>query len=254
MKLFRLIGDGAALAAALDRVHVWCTVLGVVEGDGHVEVAIAEDTLPPLGVDGVTVVAVEAGPESPTGLERDRPLRMADDLLVRPPWIASPARFVGIELVVPRGMAFGSGEHASTQAALLLLHDVWAPVPSFLDVGTGSGILLAYAAARGCAHLAACDVDPDAVDAAVALVPRARVVRGGPESVAGTFAAVAANMTHAELQDALPAILARWDRTGPLVLAGTYGRIEAAALARRVPARLGHALARCGYVAQEFFS
>jgi ribosomal protein L11 methyltransferase len=148
-------------------------------------------------------------------------------------------------------MAFGSGEHASTQAALLALHESWSSPRSFLDVGTGSGILLAYAAARGCPSLAACDLEQEAVLAARSLVPMARVVLGSAEEVAGTFACVVANLTRDELLAALRAILGRWDRSGPLVLSGMRGEHEAAEVAALVPAR-GVARRRGEFVALVF--
>jgi hypothetical protein len=201
LRAFRLVGRGAA--RALDRLHVHADVRGALEEDGAVTVWL-RGPLPPFARRGVRVDELPAARANATatGRERDRAIRVADDLLVRPPWVRPPRRFAGIELVVPRGMAFGSGEHASTQAALRTLHATWRPAASFADVGTGSGILALYAARRGCPRIAACDVDPDAVAAARALLPAAAVVRGGPERLRRRSDVVAANMTGAELRAA----------------------------------------------------
>ncbi|MBV9672451.1 MAG: 50S ribosomal protein L11 methyltransferase [Verrucomicrobia bacterium] len=71
-------------------------------------------------------------------------------------------------LYVPAGMAFGTGEHATTSACLRMLVDV-APRHnswSFLDVGTGTGIL-AFAAHRlGANPVAAFDSDPTSIQVA----------------------------------------------------------------------------------------
>lgn len=218
VRAFRLAG--AAAADALDWLHVHAELLGVLEADDHV-VVWSSEALPALPFAGLEVeeLAVDPAAAAITGLEHDRAILVADDLLVRPPWVERPAGFAGVELVVPRGAAFGSGEHASTQAALRLLHRVWTDSPSVADVGTGSGILLLYAAARGCADLQGCDIDGPSVAAARELLPQARVALGGPALLAPA-ACVIANMTGTELTAAMGDILRLWDRRGPLVLSG----------------------------------
>ncbi len=71
-------------------------------------------------------------------------------------------------LYVPASMAFGTGEHATTSGCLRMLvdsaprHNSW----SFLDVGTGTGIL-AFAAHRlGANPVAALDSDPTSIQVA----------------------------------------------------------------------------------------
>ncbi|MFN9706552.1 MAG: 50S ribosomal protein L11 methyltransferase, partial [Planctomycetota bacterium] len=143
-RVYELRGPDAA--AALDWLHVHADVQGALEGDDALTVWLA-GPLPALPFGGVAVRELAADPQAAaiTGLEADRPIVVADDLLVRPPWVERPADFVGVELVVPRGGAFGSGEHGSTQAALRCLHAMWDAPPTFADVGTGSGILALYA-------------------------------------------------------------------------------------------------------------
>lgn len=223
---------GPAAPAALEWLHVHAAVCAVHETDRALTVFVDG---PPVRVPfaGVTVREVAIDERPVTGLERDRVIAVADDLIVRPPWVPAPAGFAGVELVVPRGAAFGSGEHASTQAALLVLHALWDAPRSVADVGTGSGILALYAQSRGCPAVQACDVDPAAVAAAAALLPAARVVRGGPERLAAADCVVA-NLSGAELQRALAAILGLWTGAGPLVLGGMRDA-EVDGVAARVP-------------------
>jgi len=211
---------GEARLQALDWLHVHCDVQGVLEEDESVTVWLAS-ALPDLPQPGLAVHEIPVAPADleRTGLEDDVAILVAEDVLVRPPWVARPADFRGIELVVPRGNAFGSGEHASTKAALRCLHRLWDAPARFGDVGTGSGILALYARARGCPHIEACDVEPHAVSAARALLPGAIVHHGGPETM-GPLDCVIANLTATELTAALPAILARWTRTSVMVLGG----------------------------------
>lgn len=211
---------GPDAAPAVEWLHVHAEVLGVHEGDDAATVWLAHE-LPALPFRGVAARAVVFDPPGglPTGREGDAPIQLAEDLLVRPPWVARPAGFSGIELIVPRGGAFGSGEHASTQAALRCLHALWDAPSSLGDVGTGSGILALYAVVRGCPAVAACDVDPAAVAAARELLPGADVRLGGAE-VLPPVDCVIANMTGDELRQALPAMLRIWTRRSAWVISG----------------------------------
>lgn len=220
LRAFRLSGPGAQVA--LERLHVLADVRGVLDEDTAVTVWLDGDLPAALPLDAVDVSELSAAAANveATGREGDRPVLVAADLLVRPPWVESPAGFGGIELVVPRGMAFGSGEHASTQAALRLLHELWDDPPSLLDVGTGSGILALYALRRGCRTVLACDVETAAVDAARELLPSATVVLGGPAAVPRPADLVVANLTAAEHHACLPDVLAHWTQLHALLLSG----------------------------------
>jgi ribosomal protein L11 methyltransferase len=68
-------------------------------------------------------------------------------------------------LYLPAGLAFGTGDHATTAGCLRLLCDI-APKSgrwSALDVGTGAGILAIAAIKFGASHVDAFDLDPTAV-------------------------------------------------------------------------------------------
>lgn len=233
VRVFEVTGVG--LDEALDWLHVHADLQGVLEEDGKLTVWLAGD-LPELPMPGFAVRELAVAPDAPlvTGLEDDRAIVVADDLLVRPPWVPRPAGFTGVELVVPRGSAFGSGEHASTQAALCCLHAVWDAPASLADVGTGSGILALYALVRGCPSLQACDIEAPAVAAARDLLPGAAVHLGGPDLLAPADCVVA-NMTAAELHATLPTILDRWTRASALVLSGMRAA-EVAGIVARLPA------------------
>jgi ribosomal protein L11 methyltransferase len=71
------------------------------------------------------------------------------------------------QLHIPHGVAFGSGEHATTYMLLAALtrHCDWSrPV---LDLGTGSGVLALTARLFGAKKILATDFDPDAVRTAL---------------------------------------------------------------------------------------
>jgi ribosomal protein L11 methyltransferase len=69
-------------------------------------------------------------------------------------------------LIIPAGMAFGTGGHATTSQCLRFLCDAAAEPKrpwEMLDLGTGSGILALAARALGAGRVDAFDFDPDAV-------------------------------------------------------------------------------------------
>ena len=206
----------------------------LLEGDDSVTVWLAS-SLPDLPQPGLVVRELSISPADLqiTGLEHDAAIRIAPDLLVRPPWVDRPADFRGIELVVPRGNAFGSGEHASTKATLRCLHRLWDAPASLGDVGTGSGILALYGLVRGCPQLEACDIEAPAVFAARELLPGAAVHLGGPDTMSPADCVVA-NLTAAELLATLPMMLPRWTRRSALVLGGMRAH-EVAEIGRQVP-------------------
>lgn len=233
LRAFRIAG--AQAEEALELLHALVDVRGAVEQDREVTVWL-DGPLPELPFDGLVIEELphDLANASSTGLENDRAILVAEDLVVRPPWVAAPTGFAGFELVVPRGMAFGSGEHDSTQAALLALHAAWNAPASFADVGTGSGILALYAFLRGCARIEACDIEEPAVIAARELLPGAQVTLGGPDTMPFRADFVVANLTAQEQHAALPAILDRWTGVGPLVLSGMRAH-EVDGIAARLP-------------------
>jgi ribosomal protein L11 methyltransferase len=83
--------------------------------------------------------------------------------------IAAPWHSVDIgDAVVIRiepNMAFGTGTHETTRLCLRAIDEYYKPGMSFLDIGTGTGILAIAAAKLGgpTAKITAFDIDPDAV-------------------------------------------------------------------------------------------
>lgn len=85
-----------------------------------------------------------------------------------------------LRIVIPAGMAFGTGHHPSTQQALWALELAAAGGglgETVVDVGTGSGVLAVAARRLGAGRVVAVDVDPLAVEAARANVRRNGVGR-----------------------------------------------------------------------------
>ena len=88
---------------------------------------------------------------------------VTDSVTVVPTWIAYSPREGEKLLRLAPGMAFGTGEHATTRMCLELM---CAAGRSVIDVGCGSGILGIAAAITGAKSVYMCDIDPQAVKAA----------------------------------------------------------------------------------------
>jgi ribosomal protein L11 methyltransferase len=86
--------------------------------------------------------------------------------VIAPPWTEVAGAPDQIVIRIEPGMAFGTGTHETTRLCLEAIEEHFAG-GSFLDVGTGTGIL-AIAAAKMFpdARVEACDTDADAIEIA----------------------------------------------------------------------------------------
>ena len=92
-----------------------------------------------------------------------QPVEVGRRFIVAPPWSEISDAGDRIVIRIEPGMAFGTGTHETTRLCLAALEKHFEG-ESFLDVGTGTGIL-AIAAAKlfPTARVVACDTDADAV-------------------------------------------------------------------------------------------
>ena len=94
---------------------------------------------------------------------------------------ASPGR---LALTIDAGLAFGSGEHATTRGCLIALERLRRPAGPVADIGTGSGVLALAAAKLWHVQVVGVDCDPLAAHTAAqnakanGLARFVRVVRG----------------------------------------------------------------------------
>ncbi len=87
-----------------------------------------------------------------------------DKIAVVPDWIEFDEQKEVVKL--EPGMAFGTGEHASTRLCLSLLEKLDLSDKRVIDVGTGSGILGIACAKMGASDVYMTDIDPIAVQVA----------------------------------------------------------------------------------------
>ncbi len=82
--------------------------------------------------------------------------------VITPPWLADqydPAKTI----IVEPGMAFGTGEHATTRGVLRLLPKVLRVGDVVADLGAGSAVLAIAAAKGGASKVIAIELDDDAM-------------------------------------------------------------------------------------------
>ncbi|HEY2163061.1 MAG TPA: 50S ribosomal protein L11 methyltransferase, partial [Gemmatimonadaceae bacterium] len=149
-------------------------------------------------------------------------------LTITPPWLAD-----GLEpettIVIDPGMAFGTGDHATTRSVVMLMQDVVRPGDRVADLGAGSAVLAIAAAKLGASRVVAIELDPDAIENAEENVRRNGVddrvsVLEGDAAVLLPLVApvhiVTANIISSVLIDLLPTIANALDADGRAMLSG----------------------------------
>ena len=162
------------------------------------------------------------------------PFRVAKSLEIIPSWEAKRQTPGTQLLLLDPGMAFGTGQHATTRLALALLLDLIKPNDVVIDAGTGSGILGIAAAQRG-ASVYAFDEDPVAIAASRLNFKRnrARATIAIADRIPASFPKadiIVANLTGELLAILAAHFAAHLKRGGHLVTSGITARSRLAAL------------------------
>jgi ribosomal protein L11 methyltransferase len=140
--------------------------------------------------------------------------------VIAPPW-ENVEETEKIVIRIEPNMAFGTGTHETTQLCLQAITDNYGAGKTFLDVGTGTGIL-AIAVAKLTTEntekeikILACDTDVDSVDIAKenailnGVGERIKFVHGPIGDDTPTFDFVCANLTIDVIDPLLPLLLAK---------------------------------------------
>jgi ribosomal protein L11 methyltransferase len=95
-----------------------------------------------------------------------QPVRVGERLIIAPPWSEIQDAEHRLIIRIEPGMAFGTGTHETTRLCLEAIEKYFHG-GSFLDVGTGTGILsIAAALLEPNSRIEACDTDPESVEIA----------------------------------------------------------------------------------------
>jgi ribosomal protein L11 methyltransferase len=149
-------------------------------------------------------------------------------LTVAPPWLA-PELDPRTSIIVDPGMAFGTGEHATTRGVVRLMQGVIRQGDVVADLGAGSAVLAIAAAKLGADRVAAVEMDPEAIGNAEENVERNGVVgcvtvmQGDAGLLLPLIApvrVVLANIISSVLTELLPVIAESITRDGQVILSG----------------------------------
>ncbi len=97
-----------------------------------------------------------------------KPFRLGQKMVIKPSWEEYLPQPEDLVVELDPGMAFGTGDHATTALCAELLEFYAKPKQEVLDIGCGSGILAIIAAKLGANYVEALDIDPMAVEVAQA--------------------------------------------------------------------------------------
>jgi ribosomal protein L11 methyltransferase len=149
-------------------------------------------------------------------------------LTVAPPWLAGsldPATTI----VVEPGMAFGTGEHATTRGVVRLLQNVVRQGDVVADLGAGSAVLAIAAAKLGARKVIAVELDEDAIPNAEqnvqanCVADRVVVVQGDAAAIlplAAPVRVILANIISSVLVSLLPIMERSLAPDGVAILSG----------------------------------
>ena len=166
------------------------------------------------------------------------PIEVEPGFWIVPTWSQVPAGASAVIRLDP-GMAFGTGTHPTTRMCLrwIVRQGALRPRPwsSVLDYGCGSGVLAIAAARIGAGRIVAVDIDPAAVETAVANASaNAVTLQAGPADSLGeeSFELVLANILATPLKLLAPLLSSRLAPAGTLLLSGILasqaGELQAA--------------------------
>lgn len=144
--------------------------------------------------------------------------------VIAPPWSTVDDAHDRCVIRIEPGMAFGTGTHETTRLCLAAMQSYYEG-GSFLDVGTGTGILaIAAAACAPGAHIEACDTDADAIEiarenaVANGVADRISFSVGSVDEGTSSADFICANLTADVIAKVLPTLVAL--SCGRLVLSG----------------------------------
>ena len=164
-------------------------------------------------------------------------LKVGQRLIIKPAWEDYGAEAGQVVVELDPGMAFGTGQHATTRLCLVALERFLRPGALVLDLGTGSGILAIAAAKLGASSVMALDIDPVAVGIARSNVEASGLAHlvtveegtlpWGQGNWQGSFDLVAANIVADVIEELAHPLAGSLKANGVLIAGGIIGeRLE----------------------------
>ncbi|HRR28106.1 MAG TPA: 50S ribosomal protein L11 methyltransferase, partial [Victivallales bacterium] len=157
--------------------------------------------------------------------------KIGKKLVIKPSWIDYIAKKDEILIEIDPGMSFGTGKHETTRFCLVEIERLRGQgEKSFLDAGTGSGILSIAASKLGYSRISAFDNDIEAVNVARENFKKNSIPPGKIEllylkleeayKIKSRFDVIAANIISSELIKNSKILKALCSPSGKIILAG----------------------------------
>jgi len=160
-------------------------------------------------------------------------LKVGKRIIIKPTWEDYEGKPGEVVVELDPGMAFGTGQHATSRLCLVALERFLRPGALVLDLGTGSGILAIAAAKLGASSVLALDINPAAVGVARSnieasgLAPLVTVGEGtlpwGQGNWQGSFDLVAANIVADVIEELAHPLAGSLKANGVLIAGGIIG-------------------------------
>ena len=186
-----------------------------------------------IGSGKISIAKVKREDWSESWKRHFQPIEIGHSLLVKPSWSKKRPKKNQAVVILDPGLSFGTGQHPTTgfcleQIVRTAREDARPTKKSFLDIGTGSGILAIAAAKLGYKPVHAFDFDVDAVRIAKANAKfngvKIKIYRADvkklPAGPTQKFDFICANLISNLLVAERKKIVAQLKRRGILVLAG----------------------------------
>jgi len=154
--------------------------------------------------------------------------KVTDRITIKPEWKDYDAGKDEIIIHLDPGMAFGTGTHPTTAMCIQLIETYFEPGSTFLDIGTGSGILMIAAAKLGARRMRGIDNDEVAITVARQNIARNNIKTGLFDLLCTTldktdntsYDIIAANIIAQIIVDILPEISMRMTKDTITILSG----------------------------------
>jgi len=186
-----------------------------------------------IGAGKVEIIRVKREDWAESWKKHFKAMEIGHALLIKPSWIKKLPRRGQSVVILDPGLSFGTGQHATTSFCLAEIVRCLKKETSqsFLDIGTGSGILAIAATTLGYKPVSAFDFDPESVRVAKAnarvnkVSNKLKIFRGDVTKLPAAkpaiqFDLVCANLISNLLIAEKQKIVAQVKRSGTLVLAG----------------------------------
>lgn len=160
-----------------------------------------------------------------------KPIEIGNTLLLKPSWSKRKPRAGAAVLILDPGLSFGTGQHPTTRFCLETLASARTPgsAQSFLDIGTGTGVLAIAAEKLGYVPVKGFDFDPVAIRVARENASEngceisqfaIQDLLGLPIQSNENYDVICANLIYDVLLEGQKQIINRLKESGILVLAG----------------------------------